>query len=353
MLTLHESTTKPRSVSRLKLKGIKDELKKAVDRLKGSANPPATSVLKHSKATNNQIQTSSVGTAKPQILAYRLLGERTVSLLPLFKDVDINLQRSGVKISFKGYVSLAILTTLVASFSVLITVPLISLLVFRLAPLLILLYTAGATLFAGAFSIIGFYLYPIVKADSAKRSLEEGLPFTTGYLSILAGAGVPPTQMFRSLANIDASLAICQEAKNIVRDVELFGVDAISALESASMRTPSEKFKELLEGFIATIHSGGDLNKYLSDRSSQYMRLKRIALRRLGDTLGVLAEFYVVLLVAGPLIMVVMLAVMAMLGGGMQGLLNPKLLLNLLTYVGIPVGSAVFLIMLDIVSPKR
>lgn len=338
---------------RLKLKAIKDKLEKAVNRLKGSASPSTASVLNHSKVADNLLQTSSARTAKPQIFAYRLLGERTASLLPLFKDVDVNLLRSGVKISFKGYVSLAILTTIVASFSVLIIVPLISLLVFRLAPLLILLYTVGATLFAGAFSIIGFYLYPIIKADSARRSLDEGLPFTAGYLSILAGAGVPPTQMFRSLANIDASLAICQEAKNIVMEVELFGVDAISALESASKRTPSEKFKELLEGFIATMHSGGELNKYLSDRSSQYMRLKRIALRQLGDTLGVLAEFYVVLLVAGPLIMVIMLAVMAMLGGSMPGLLNPKLLLDLLTYVGIPVGSALFLIMLDIVSPKR
>lgn len=346
-------TTKPRSVSELKLGEIKDEFKKAVNRLKGLVSHSATSVLEHSEAASNQIQTNSDSMAKPQILAYRLLGERTVSLLPLFKDMDVNLQKSGMKISFKGYVSLAILTTIVASFSVLISVPLISLFVFRLAPLITLLFTVGAILFAGAFSIIGFYAYPIIKADSAKRSLDEGLPFTTGYLSILAGAGVPPTQMFRSLANIDSSLAICQEAKNIVRDVELFGVDAISALESASRRTPSEKFKELLEGFIATMHSGGELNKYLSDRSSQYMRLKRIALRQLGDTLGVLAEFYVVLLVAGPLIMVVMLAVMAMLGGGTPGLLNPRLLLNLLTYVAIPVGSALFLIMLDIVSPKR
>ena len=162
MLTLQESTTKPRSVFKVKLKEIKNELKKAVNRLKGSASPTATSVLGHSKAANDQTQASSVGVAKPQILAYRLLGERTVSLLPLFKDVDINLQRSGMKVSFKGYVSLAILTTLVASFSVLIVVPLISLFVFRLAPLLILLYTAGVTLFAGAFSIIGFYLYPII-----------------------------------------------------------------------------------------------------------------------------------------------------------------------------------------------
>jgi len=340
-------------VSDLKLKGVNNGLRKACVRLQSLARPLLSFLHKRSDVADHKLSGDSKGTSKPQVLAYRLLGERTVRLLPLFKDVDTNLSKSGLKVSFKGYVSLAILTTLLVTIAVLSVVPMVSLLVLHFSPMLTLLYTAGATLLAAASSIIGFYLYPIIKADGAKRSVEEGLPFTTGYLSILAGAGVPPAQMFRSLANIDASLSICQEAKNIVRDIELFGVDAISALESASKRTSSEKFKELLEGFIATMHSGGELNKYLSDRSTQYMRLKRIALRRLGDTLGVLAEFYVVLLVAGPLIMVVMLAVMAMLGGGMPGLLNPRLLLNLLTYLGIPLGSIVFLIMLDIVSPKR
>jgi flagellar protein FlaJ len=135
--------------------------------------------------------------------------------------------------------------------------------------------------------------------------------------------------------------------------MELFGMDVLSALEAASKRAPSARFKELLEGLIATMHSGGNLENYLAQRSRQYMRLKRIALRRFADTLGVLAEFYVVLLVAGPLIFVVMLGVMAMLGSGGQGLLDPKLLLYLLTYIGIPLGSIVFLILLDMVSPRR
>jgi archaeal flagellar protein FlaJ len=339
-------------VSKLKLNEVKDRIRKAARKLSNAAGLFLTSLLRRSNPSSDGIA-ESTSPSKPQILAYRLLGEKTARLLPLFKDVDANLQKSGLRVSFKGYVSLAILTTMLISVSVFLTVPLILFLVFHLSLSLIILYAVGATLFAGAFSIIGFYLYPIIKADSVKRNLDDGLPFTTGYLSILAGAGVTPAQMFRSLANIDTSLSICQEAKNIVRDVELFGVDMISALDSASKRTPSEKFKELLEGFIATMHSGGELGKYLSERSAQYMRLKKIALRRLGDTLSVLAEFYVVLLVAGPLIMVVMLAVMAMLGGGMPGLLNPRLLLNLLTYLGIPLGSIIFLIMLDMVSPKR
>jgi flagellar protein FlaJ len=185
-----------------------------------------------------------------------------------------------------------------------------------------------------------------------KRTLEDSLPFTAGYMAILAGAGVPPDDIFRSLAQVDASLAVSNEARTIVRDVELFGFDIISALEAASDRTPSEGFKEFLEGFIATVHSGGSLVKYLTDRSRQYMKLKRIALRRFSDILAVLAEFYVTILVAGSLIFVVMLAVMAMLGGGGSGLLDPRLLLYLLTYLGLPIGSVVFLIILDMFSPR-
>jgi hypothetical protein len=47
-----------------------------------------------------------------------------------------------------------------------------------------------------------------------------------------------------------------------------------------------------------------------------------------------------------------MLAVMAMLGGSDLGLLSPDLLLGMLTYLGIPVGALLFLIILDAVTPK-
>jgi pilus assembly protein TadC len=65
-----------------------------------------------------------------------------------------------------------------------------------------------------------------------------------------------------------------------------------------------------------------------------------------------MSEFYVAVLVTGPLILVIMLAVMSMLGGGNLGILSPRLLLSLLTYLGIPVGSLIFLIIVDATSPK-
>lgn len=294
-----------------------------------------------------------LGVTKPQAFAFQLIGEKTARFFPIFKDLDVNLRRSGMKTSFRAYVSLAILTSLLAPISLLILIPVVLIFLLHLPLVPCLLFGVGTGLLAGALTLIGFYIYPIYRADNLKRRLENGLPFTTGYMAILAGADVSPDHIFRSLAQIGAPLAVSDEARNIVRDVELFGFDMLSALESASSRTPSFRVKGLLEGFIATVHSGGSLVKYLTDKSRQFMKLRRIALNRLSDTLGVLAEFYVTVLVAGPLILVVMLSAMAMLGGGAAGLLNPHLLLHLLTYLAIPLGSLVFLIILDIFSPRR
>ncbi len=332
------------------LSKIKKRIKRAFQGVKIAFRPHFSPITRR---FHRWIESLRLGATKPQVFAYQVIGGRTTKFLPLFKDLDVNLRKSGIKVNFKAYVSTVILTALLLSISVLILVPVLLIFIFELSLFSSLLFGIGASLFAGALTVIGFYFYPIYRADSLKRTLEDGLPFTAGYMSILAGAGVPPDFVFRSLAQVDASLAVSNEARTIVRDVELFGFDVISALEAASQRTPSERFKELLEGFIATIHSGGSLVKYLRDRSRQYMKLKRIALRRFSDTLSVLAEFYVTLMVAGSLIFVVMLAVMAMLGGGGSGLLDPHLLLYLLTYIGLPTGSVVFLIILDMISPKR
>jgi flagellar protein FlaJ len=299
------------------------------------------------------IERLKLGATKPQVFAYQLIGGRTTHFMPLFKDLDVNLKKSGMKINFKAYISTVILASLLLSSLVILTVPLLLFFVFKLSLFSSLLFGAGVSLLAGALTVIGFYAYPSYRADTLKRALEDEMPFTTGYMSILAGAGVPPDFIWRSLAQIDSSLAISSVARTVIRDVELFGFDALSALEATSKRTPSERFKELIEGFISVVYSGGNLVKYLRNRSKQYMKLKQIALKRFSDNLGVLAEFYVTLMVAGSLIFVVMLAVMSMLGGGGFGMLDSRLMLQLLTYIGLPIGSVVFLIILDMVSPKR
>lgn len=328
-----------------KLRKIKKE---GYRNIQNAFRPITSAILAH---FHTWTESARARATKPQMFAYRVIGRKTTRFLPLFRDMDLNLRRSGMKIGFRSYVSLVILATIIVSICVLVLIPLLLILFLHLSLFLSLLFGVGASLLAGALTVVIFYVYPIYRADTLKRELEDNLSFTTGYMGILAGAGVPTEYIFRSLAQADPSLAVSKEAKTIVRDVGLFGADILSALESASKRSPSERFKQLLQGLIATAYSGAGLEQYLRNRSRQYMRLKRITLRRFSDTLAVLAEFYVSILVAGPLILVVMLAVMVMLGGG-AGFLNPSLLLHLLTYLGIPLGSITFLIVLDVVSPR-
>jgi archaellum biogenesis protein FlaJ (TadC family) len=285
-------------------------------------------------------------------MAYNLIEDRTAWVLPLFKDLDVRLRKSGLKVNFKAYVSLTIFTTGLICVAALTLIPSLLFLFLGVPLLPAVLFGVGGSLFSLAFSILGFYIYPIYRADTIRRELEDELPFTTGYMAVLASAGVSPEKIFYSLSHLNARLAVTAESKDIVRDVNLFGSDIISALEKTSERTPSQRFRETIEGVITTIHSGGNLAAYLREKSREYMRLKRINLKKYSDTLSMLSEVYVTLLLTGPLFFVIMLVVMSMLGGGEFFVFSPDLLLELLTYIGIPVGAITFLIILDAISPK-
>jgi flagellar protein FlaJ len=298
------------------------------------------------------VQESKMSLEKPLSMAYQVMGDKTTRFMPLFQDLDQALQQSGLRINFKAYVSLTVLASLLITVAVAVAVPVLLFFVSNMPLASALMFGFGGALFTCAFTIIGFYLYPVYHADKHKRDLEDELPFTTGYMAILANAGVAPEKVFHSLANLNQPLAASTEAKEVVKNINLFGLDIISALEKTSSRTPSEKFRDTLEGIISTIHTGGNLGGFLREKFKTAMKLKKLSLKKYSDSLSVLSEVYVALLLTGPLLLVIMVSVMSVLGGGGIGVLSPELLLSLLTYLLIPVCAVIFLIILDSTSPK-
>jgi flagellar protein FlaJ len=284
--------------------------------------------------------------------AYQLMGEKIVRALPLFRDLDRNLQRAGLKFNFRAYVSLTVFTSIIASVSTGVAVPLVLFLVFHVALLPALLFGLGIGLLAFTSAIVGFYVYPLYRADKHKHELDDEMPFTMGYMAILASAGVSPEKIFYSLSSLKKPLAATSEAKDIMRHINLFGLDIISALEKTSSRTPSAKLQEILEGIISTMHSGGNLAGYLREKFKTYIKLRKLSLKKYADTLSMLSEVYVALLLTAPLLFVIMLSVMSVLGGGGIGGLSSDMLLRLITYLGIPVCALVFLVIVDSAAPK-
>jgi flagellar protein FlaJ len=329
---------------------ITEKLKASTKRLVTKLQKLSASISK--PKGNLPTQETKADLEKPLSMAYQLMGDKSARFKPLFQDLEQTLQQSGLKINFKAYVSLTVLSSLLITLAVAAVVPLMLFFISNMPIGSALLFGFGGALFTCAFTVIGFYMYPVYHADKHKRDLEDELPFATGYMAILANAGVSPEKIFHSLSSLNQPLGASIEAKEVIKNINLFGLDVISALKKVSSRTPSEKFRDIIEGIISTIHTGGNLGGFLREKFRTAMKLKKLSLKKYSDTLSVLSEVYVALLLTGPLLLVIMVSVMSVLGGGGVGILSPDLLLSLLTYLLIPVCAVIFLIILDSTSPK-
>jgi flagellar protein FlaJ len=289
--------------------------------------------------------------SRPWISSYRLLGERIVKVMPFFEDLRPTLLRSGKRIHFEAYVSLIVLTSIIA-FVVGFAITSIIVIALHGGALLVLLLGLGVGLLSGSVGFTTVYALPGMGVDSRKRDMDEELPYTMSHMAILASAGLPPERVFRSLAQSDEKSVVAEESKMIIRDIDMLGFDMLTALANERERSPSKTFSDFLEGFTAATRSGGDLKKYLLSSAKEIMELRRIAAKQLVETLGMIAEAYVSMLVVFPLILIIMFSVMGLVGGSIGGF-GVFSVMALVTYVLIPLLALMMLALLDGMLPKR
>ena len=133
------------------------------------------------------------------------------------------------------------------------------------------------------------------------------LPYALNFISAMSSAGITPTEIFKSLSKQRNYSEIREEALWIYRDVTLLGMDIITAIKANINRTPSEKFKEFLQGAIVTVQSGGALKPYFMVKAEQYSRENRIIQKQLIERLGIMAEAYVTAAVSGVLLIIIII----------------------------------------------
>ncbi len=201
----------------------------------------------------------------------------------------------------------------------------------------------------------GFYLYPLLAISSRKRKIDANLPLIANFMSVLASAGMPPERIFRSLGNVGDEFGVGEEIRRAIGDIELMGLDLNGALRNASLRSASSRFGALLDGVVTTSHMGGDLASFLREESDKFKKSRISALKSFVESLAGMAEVYVSVMIALPLALVVMLSIMAFLGGGasMIGNIDPQVLLLLMTFVITPACVAVMLLIVDSFTPPR
>ena len=211
-----------------------------------------------------------------------------------------------------------------------------------LLPYFILSFVSLAAIIFGAG-----YIYPGMKISDIKKNMMNNLPFATIYLTTLSSAGMNPVQMFKILSHFKEFGEASKEAQRIVRDTELLGMDITTAIEKAAERTPSTQMRELLWGMRSTITTGGNLNDYLVEKSQSYMNDYRRFLDKFVDQMSILMEVYITAVVVGSIFFIIMGTILGLMGGG-----EPLLMVQMLIYIGIPIMSIMFMILIAGMSPE-
>jgi flagellar protein FlaJ len=172
----------------------------------------------------------------------------------------------------------------------------------------------------GAF--FGLQGTPSSRAKVRGRNIDRKISPAMSFVSAMASADVNVDQIFKELGRQKIYGEVAEEAAWITRDTELLGVDILTAIRNGAQRSPSKRFQDFLQGVVTTATSGGQLKPYFLLKAEQYERENKLAQLQRVETMGLLAETFVTVVVAFPLFLVIIIAIFAIIGGGGQFMLD-------------------------------
>lgn len=229
-------------------------------------------------------------------------------------ELEENLFKAHIKIRPEEYVAYAMMTAVITAIMaiflgiLLFFFLLMSLMGFLIGFIFLILIALFPPLLAYAAIMSG----PGQARKKRERLINARISGAMSFISAMASAEVPVDVIFKELSKESVYGEVAEEARWITRDTELLGVDILTAIREGAQRSPSTKFQDFLQGVVTTSTSGGQLKPFFLMKAEQYEKEDRLEMRQKMETLGMLAESFITVVVAFPLFLVVIMAIMAL-----------------------------------------
>jgi len=225
------------------------------------------------------------------------------------------LEKADISMVYKEYYSIVVMNIIIGFISSFISTLILYLLIpNNITSLLILTVSSIVPMGIGLF-----YLgMPTSKAKSRGKNIDRYLPYATNFINTMSVAGISPAEIFEALSTIKLYGEVQKEAKKITTELNMMGIDTITALKNAIVISPSTKFKEFIQGMLGVIQSGSELGPYFDRCVEKYMSDDLIERKRNLEALAIMAESFVVTVIAFPLFLVIIISIMGMTSGGIS-----------------------------------
>ena len=297
-----------------------------------------------------KIREESVG--QVHVFSYKLLNEHVKFMHPKLSSLEKSIKQAMMPIPFEVYVSSMVFFSMIAGVcGIIMGVVAIQFINIQPASVGFLLpLISGLMLFGMTFGVL--QMIPAFRVKNRAAKLSEEIPHFIGYMSTLATSGLTLEGIFKAIAKEETDEDIVKDARFIVRNIDILGMDLITAIKDLIHRTPVGPYSELLDGAIVTVLTGGDLKEYFNATARVQLEEKKMLLQKTTESLGSVAEIYTILLIVFPLLAVIMLSIMGIMSPSLGGF-DLLTLMNILTFGVIPLSGVLMLIMMDTMVPKR
>ncbi len=281
---------------------------------------------------------------KLETWSFRFFGRYSPLLGKIF-PVKGSLEKGNVKIFPATYLSLMVFTAVLTLPASIIGVVLF--LVTGLAPILILVPMP-------LFVLVGFILIPKNKASDRASNLDREMPFAAAYISVMSSGGIAPYTSFKRLSEVELMPAMRLESREIIKDVEIFGIDPLSALENSAKKTPLDGFKDFLGGYASTVVIGGDIVHFLERKAEDIFKGRALKVKAAAERLGMLLETFIIVMVMMSLCFYILFSVQQISSGsgvsdGGTSAINGILMY---TFLFTPMLSMLFIYLAHSMQPK-
>ena len=272
-------------------------------------------------------------------VSYRLFGTIAPKFLGKIFAFKLHLAKAGIKIYPETYLSLMFLIALLT-----LPVSIVALVLVYFTNIIFLLFLVPMPLYV----ILGFMVAPMSKASERASALEREMPFAATYITVMASGGIPPYMSFKRLTDVELLPATRKEARSLIRDVEIFGVDPLSALEKSAKYNPLDIFRDFVSGYASTVIIGGDVIHFLEAKAQDIFKAGSMKVKAAAERMGMLLESFIIVMVLMSLCFYILFSVESIYSTGMD--MGSGVIMY--TYVFTPMLSIVFLYLAHGMQPK-
>ena len=306
--------------------------------------------MKMGAPKQKKTQEASVGLL--HVYSYKLLNDHIKFLYPKLRSLEKAIKQARMPIPYEVYVCSMVFFSIIGGIVGVVLGFVVSHFV-NIQPAMVEYLLGPAIGMATMGAIFGIlHMLPSMSVKNRESRLLEEIPHFIGYMSTLATSGLSLEEILKAVAKEETGEEIVKDARFISRNIEILGMDLVTAIKDLIHRTPSGPYSELLEGAIITSQSGGNLKEYFNATAIVQLEEKKRLLQKTTESLGSVAEIYTILLIVFPLLAVIMLSIMGIMSPSLGGF-DLVTLINLLTFAVIPLSGVLMLFMIDTMVPKR